>query len=717
MARADERREHKIIEDARKRFKKVAAREATARKNYVLDLKFVNGDCRNNYQWDDPQLRAREADKKPSFTINKTRQHCLQIINDARQNKMSIVVKPTGGGASYESAQIYSGLMRHIEYRSNAQNVYTTATRTQVQAGIGYWRVTTDYAGDDTFDQEIFIRRIKDPLSVYLDDSGQEADRSDAKFGFIFDSMSREEAEKQWPELKDEFTREVIGNSDGWLDEDKVRVAEYFDRTTTMDELVAVTIGDQSVVRSLSDLVKDPVFADMKASRSDVRKALETMGARFRPQQRHSIMWYKIAGNKIVDSRQWLGQYIPIVMLIGEETVIDGKLDRKGHTRALIDPQRNYNYWSSEAAAQVALQTKSPYVAPAEAIEGYETYWENANTQNYSVLPYNAFSDDGTQTIPRPVREQPPVMAQAYIQGMQVAAEEMRMVSGQYQAVMGAQGNETSGVAIQQRQRQGDNSTYHYIDHLSNAIRYTGRIILDLIPKVYDTERVEKIVGDDGKISMVKVDPQAAQALLQEENERDNEIKAIFNPNVGRYEVEADVGPAFATQRQEAFNAISQILQQNKELTASVGDLLFQVADFPMADEIAQRLRRMVPAQALGEGPTPGMQKLQQQNQMLNQMVQELTAKIKSKDADEETKAGKNAIDAYRAETDRIDVLKDAIFADPRMASLLAQLTVQDAITEGPPEGMDLNAPQAQGAPMPPSAPQQQGMMPEGMGQ
>src|SRR5205085_2387663 len=223
---------------------------------------------------------------------------------------------------------------------------------------------------------------------------------------------------------------------------------------------------------------------------------------------------------------------------------IDGRMDRKGHTRALKDPARIYNYWTSSAVENVALQGKTPWIAAAQAIEDYEVYWNTANRINHSVLPYNAYDDAGN-ALPQPTRPEPPTMAPAYIQGMQIAVNEMMMVSGQYQPQMGEPSNERSGKALAERQRQGDNATYHFIDNLGVALRHVGRILLNQVPLVYDTRRMMQILALDGTDYEIEVDPTARQAYVQHLNHDQEVIKRIFNPRLGRYDVQADIGPAY----------------------------------------------------------------------------------------------------------------------------------------------------------------------------
>lgn len=663
----------RIIKEAQRRFKSSQDWESVFRPRYVNDLRFANADSYNQYQWPGTIRQSRELNDRPCLTINKVRQHNLQIINDAKQNTPSIKVNAVGDGATYDSAQIFEGIIRHIEYISNAPTIYDNATVFQVQGGIGYWRLSTDYVGDDSFDQEIYIRNVRDPLNVYMDPDINEKDGSDAQFCFIFDDIPLEEAKKLYPKFKDKFSQTALGDNvnNDWLTKNHVRVAEYYHRTQKKDRLLAFTDpvnGQQHIIRD------SKISAELRKAAAHI---IDDPSTEFRTITDDIVEHYLIIGNEVAEKTEWLGKYIPIVRVIGEETVIDGIMDRKGHTRAMIDPQRMYNYASSASVEFVALQTKTPFIAPAQAIEGLETYYTNANTENYAYLPYNHVDDDGNP-IPAPERAVPPTQSTAYLQAMQTAQQEMMMTSGQYEASFGQKSNERSGVAINERQRQGDNATYHFIDNLAVAIRFTGKILIDLIPKVYDTPRIIRILAEDGTDSHVQLDPKAQQAYAEKKQAQKEEIAVIFNPNVGRYDVQADVGPGYATKRQEAFNAFTEIVQHNPELTNIVGDLLFKNADFPGAEEIAERLERMVPPMAKGEGPSPEAQAMQEQLQNLQSIIGKMTeqlveAKLKNKDT-----TAKNDTDQYRALTDRLDLMMKTIMTPRDIATFQRDLVMQE---------------------------------------
>src|SRR5436190_6560138 len=614
MARRAKAGDAEIIKEGKVRFERCQAWESAWRDRARFDIRFANGDALNHGQWDSEVRNDRCG--RPCLTYNQTRQHNLQVINDARQNKAQIKVTPTGGRASYEAAQVFSGIIRRIEYQSKAVDAYSTAIYHQVESGMGYCRVDTGYVDEQSFDLDLFIKRIADPFTVYIDPDARDYDKADMNFAFVFEDIARDRYEEEYGK-DDNTTSAAFDKSDGWNDKDHVRVAEYWRRNVNNAKIHRLQDGT---------VVRDDEIPD------ELRDQLEPMIEKTREVAEPEIEWFKMAGNRIIDRREWPGKYIPLVPFIGEETVIDNEMDRKGHTRSQIDAQRIYNYWASAAVEQVALQTKTPYVAVASAVQGHEEQWMTANTKNWSVLIYNGIDEAG-QPIPPPARVDPPQMAQAYIQGMTLARQDLMSVTGQYQSELGMPSNERSGIAIQQRQRQGDTATYHYIDNQAKGIRQIGRILLDLIPKIYDVQRVVMTLGEDGSEAKVVVAPDApeahqaigqgpdgnpqpltqgeAQEQMQDPDRPDPSI--IFNPNVGLYDVEADVGPSYGTQRQEAANAFSQIMAQNPAAFQIVGDFWATNSDFPGADELADRLKRGLPPQYKADAPDPQVMAITQE--------------------------------------------------------------------------------------------------------
>lgn len=643
-----------ILKEARERFARAQDYEAHFRTLYMEDFRFGHGDSDNMAQWPDQLLVSRELDQKPTLTINKTRVHCLQIVNDAKQNKPGIVVHPTTNEATYDAAEAYEDVVRHIEYVSRAQQAYDQATYKMVFGGIGYCRVVTRYTdpvatlNGHTFsnDQDVAIQGIADPMTVYMDPDAKEADKSDMEWCFVFDDMSKDRFKREYPGHEDAMTPAPTGMWDSWLGDDHIRVAEYWRRKHERVQLVSIidpATGERRTARR-ADIDPDLLKVIRKEPSWDYRE---------RDADVVTVECHKIAGNKVIDHFEWAGRWIPIVPCIGEEVVVDGEMDRKSHVRYLKDPQRMYNYNSSAAVELGALQTKTPYVGSAKAFEGYEEYWQASNVQNLPFLPFNDWDDDGNRKIDPPKREPPPQMSAVFIKGMDVAEKEMMMASGQYQSQFGENENATSGKAINERQRQGDNATYHFIDGAAIMVRQIGRIVVDLIPKVYDTTRVMQIRGEDGVMKNIVIAPDAQQAVQRREDKARQQVELIFNPNIGQYGVEVDVGPSFATRRQEAWNAIIQILTQSPQLIPIVGDLLFQNADFPGADEIALRLRRMAPPAALGDGPNPEQEQMQMQIEKLNGAIGDLNALLRDKSAEIN-------IRAFEANTKRLTAIGNA---------------------------------------------------------
>src|SRR5580765_261348 len=678
-----------IIKEAKARFERCVGWESAWRDRALFDTKFANADAHNGWAWDTNVKN--ERGNRPTLTYNQVRVHNLLVVNDARQNKAQIKVTPTGGRASYEAAQVFSGIIRRIEYQSKAVDAYSTATYHQVESGIGYVRVETDYVDGQSFDLDLFIRRVPDPRSVYMDPDAKLYDKSDMNFAFVFEDIPRDRYEEEFGK-EDNVAPVTLDHSDGWNDKDHVRVAEYWRRNLNNETIHLLsdgtTVRDSDIPAELRDQVKPMIVKSREVAEPEIE-------------------WFKLAGDKIIDREEWPGKYIPIVPFIGEETVIEGEMDRKGHTRSQIDAQRIYNYWASAAVEQVALQTKTPYIARVDAIpQSSQEQWVTANTKNWSVLLYNGIDETG-QPIPPPTRVEPPAMAQAYVQGMSIAREDLRAVTGQYQAEQGMPSNERSGIAIQQRQRQSEQITYHYVDNQAKGIRQVGRILLDLIPKVYDVRRVVMTLAEDGDESKVVVDPEApeahqevaqgpdgmpapvtpGQAERQQEDPERPDPTVIFNPQIGQYDVEADVGPSYGTQRQEAANAFSTIMAQNPAAFQIVGDFWATNSDFPGADELADRLKRGLPTQYKA-GPDPQVMAVTQQAQQMQQQAQGLLQKADAEIASLKAqivhqqemlkdKAGEIERKDYEAESDR---LKAVGGIDPLSLQVIVRHMVSDML-------------------------------------
>ena len=665
-----------ILEEARERFRACAEWEATFRKKFVDDVKFAAADTYNGWQWPDEIRKTRDLNDRPCLTLNVVRQHNLQIENESRRNKASARILGLGNGATQESANVVKAIIRHIEYTSKAQrNAYTPARHYQVAGGIGWWRIVTDYESNDSFDQEIFIQGIPDPLSVYMDPDCQKTDCSDARYAFVFSLLPRDLVMSLVPDHPWDVgaPRMPIGIAPGesfFIEKDHWMVCEYFRKVARPDKLISfLARGERQSVRA-STLPAEVREELMRDDLTLVRNIVDQV-----------IEWKLIVGDQIVDETIWPGKYIPLVRVIGEEHIVGGMLDRCGHTRSMQDAQRMFNYNASGAVEFGALQSKSPWVAAAASIEGLESIWNTANTENHSVLPFKHVDDDNPdKDIPPPTRIEPPASSPLFNDGMKSAFEWMMMTSGQYANQQGQMGNERTGTAIQQRLQQGETSTYHFQDNYEDALVYTYQQIIDLIPKIYDTRRVKHILADDGTEMEVDIDPRAQQAYVQEMDRQNTVIRRVFNPVMGKYDVAAEIGPNQQSKRKEAVESLTLMLTEAPGLTGLIGDILLRNMEFDDAQEAALRLKRMVPPQALGQGPSPAEQ---QQQQIIQQLQAALQESMQRQAKGELKLVGKDqmrSIDIYEAETDRIKALAPLLPMDQAGVEALIQQLVDTAL-------------------------------------
>lgn len=700
-----------ILREAKDRFKVARNWESNFRKMYVDDVKFRWGDGENGWQWpsDIWQQRTAQINKRPALTINKVDRLVAQIVNNMRKNKASIAIKPANNMASFKSAEVYEGVVRHIEYTSAAQIIYDDAAESAVEGGIGYWRVLTKYADVDTFNQVITIDPVRDHMSVYLDPFIKRKDGLDSKWGFVFDELPMSEFEALYPDVP--TVGVGLDDSDDWVSDDAVRIAEYYRIVYTDDELIFVEDerGQSSTFRR-SDAPKSPEIAKMLRRAQDVEengddvKPGQGMKIKKRAIRIPNLEWYKIAASTIIERRKLKGSYVPVVRIVGRERVIEGKLERKGHVRNLKDPQRMYNYNSSGQVETGALGPKAKFITPASAIMGNETMWNDMNLSNRPYLTYRHADEEGNP-IPKPELLQPTSAVPVYLDGMKIAAAEIEMAAGQQFPQQQNPAVERTPAGIQARERAAETSTYNYDDNQAIAIATTGKIIVDMLPHYYDAEQVIMILGKDGTESEVHIDPNLTNAVKEEQIGPD-QIRVLFNPKVGKYNVEADVGPAYMTQRQEAFNAFVQITTADNQLIGDIGDLMFQSADFPLADKISERLKRKIrqerPWLLDDNAPTPAQQEAKKEIDALTQQVGELLHQLAQKELIIKGKDQRRDIEAYKAESDRAakeaNMVSDLLALEsPRLKAALEKMIMEifEQMNETNDISQEVNASQA----------------------
>ena len=673
----------RLLRLARKQFKMCEDYEGDFRKSFGHDVMFANADPDNNWQWPNDLYRNRQLQGRPTLTTNNIRPMNNNILNEIRSNPPGIIVRPTGGLATKQSAKAWSGVMREITRRSRFTDIVARAARFQIDGGVGYWRVIHEWDDDQSFTQRITLKSIKNMLGAYIDPDAKEPDKSDAKFGFIFEDVLKEEAEAEHPDVKKYGSIDNVLNTDflsGWTMETHYRVAEWWNLEKTKDEAILYVdpdSGDENTCH-LSQIPNQPLPDYNGKSMRDL--ILEDPMTMRREVERPRMKYRKIIGANIVEEYDWPGRYVPIIQVVGDEIEIDGKLDRKGNTRYLKDSQRMQNYWNSAGTQQVALQSKIPWVVDLRGIEGYETYWASSNIVDHAYLPYRSIDSNG-QPIEKPTRPASPEMGQGFIVGMQIAERQLMTMSGQRDMSQEAdRDNLQSGRAIRERKVAGNMSTFQFRANVDIAVAHTGRVILDMARYVYDTERQIMTIADDGEEAQITLDPRARTPYEESKKpDAENAVDVRFNPHLGKYDVDAFAGPDFSTQRQYAVEAMSTVVSANKELWGVIGDLLVKNMDFPGAEEMADRIRRTIPREVLGEGPDAQMQALIQQNQQLSGLIENFTALLAEKNLELKNKDEKLTIDAENALTKRLKELgnAEADFArlglDKQLKSLIEQ--------------------------------------------
>lgn len=525
------------------------------------DQRFYAGD-----QWDEAAKKARGLDR-PMLTINRMGTFVRQVTGDLRQNTPAIKVLPARGPASQEKADILSGIIRSIEAESDAAACYVKGASNAAQAGQGAFRVLTEYCNETSFDQDIRIRQIADPFGVLIDPLATMPDKSDMAYAFVFERMSKEAFKSKYPDKSlDDMPAPSDAKGEGhfqWITSDSVRVAEYWCRETTSKTLHQLDDGT----------VTDAPPKGIKAARQREVEAVK-------------IVSYMVSGKEVLSGpHDWAGKYIPICFIPGEEITIDGATLRKGMIRDAKDPQRLVNYARTTDAETTALQPKSPYVVTGKQITGYESIWRSAGTKNH---PYLVYTPDPLAPG-APQRSQPPVMS-AGLQNLSVTAgQDLHDVIGIYPASLGAKSNETSGVAIRARQHEGDTGSNYVNDNTRRAIAYCGRILCDLIPKIYDGERIVRILKEDGSheletINAPRPDPKNPEGTLP-----------AINLTEGEYDVVVSTGPGYLTRQQEMAENILEAGRVVPQIGQVAPDLFVKSLGFPGSEEIAKRLERTIP--------------------------------------------------------------------------------------------------------------------------
>ena len=603
------RTDKEILEEAKERLKRAIDENSEERREQKDDLLFSILD-----QWPSTIRSSREGDPngaRPCLTIDQINQYIVQVVNDMRQNRPSVKARPVDDKADIQTAEIFQGVIRQIEDQSVAQIAYMGAGESSVRVGEGYYRIVTEYENEKSFNQIIRIKKIPDMFSVYLGPHIM-PDGSDCEFGFVFEDIPLEKFRRIWPKAKYHATdfSELENKNEYWGEDEKIRVCEYFYFDYTTAELVFTADGQTMLQSEYDELTEKPEITEKRTTKTRKTK------------------WCKLTAIEILEKRDWAGIYIPIVKVTGKEAWVDGRRLIWGLVRPSKDSLRMYNYVASTIVEKFALAPKAPFIGAKGQFEGVEDRWARANVENQAYLEYNPVSIEGLQ-VPKPERQQPAPIEAALYQFLATCKEDVQSSLGMFKASLGKEQPNQSGKAILALTRESDTGTFHFSDNLSLSIQHGGKILIDLIPKIYDTQRVLHILGEDGKVTQASINPEQPEAVREVQDIQGN-IKKIYNLGVGTYDVTVTVGPSFNTKRMEAATLFTDLATNAKDpnLALVANYLAIKNSDFNGAELATEMIEKLMPPgmvkqEGQPEVPPEVMQKMQMMEQAGNELLQE----------------------------------------------------------------------------------------------
>jgi len=590
-------------------------------RNAKEDLDFQSDD--EFSQWDSADVRSRQASGRPAIQVDQLSQYVHQVVNDVKMNTPSINILP-GDGGDIETADIIKGLVRNIEYESGADDAYDTGLTSAVKCSFGFLRIDHEYAGEIGLEQKLVIKRVHNPLSVYIDSSSTECDGRDAKHGFVIDIIKVSEFKELYPGRDPVSFGETKAKV---TDDETVDIVEFFIKEEEEKEIGAGEDGS----------IAETEAGKEYKSRRKIKKT--------------KILRYKLSGSEILEKTTFPGKYIPIVPVYGEEAWNGNERGYLSLIRKAKPAARMFNFMKSNEIEVLMKQPQAPIIAPAGAVENYAKDYKDPT--NSVVLRYDTLDARGNP-IPPPTRLQPPAIPAGFVNAGIEAAALIKATMGMYGASLGERTNETSGRAIMSRQREGDVATYHFGDNLIKSITQAGRIIVSALGEIYDTSRVLRIIGVEGEPKSVGINGKRVEG-----QERDYDLTQ------GSYDVKVTTGASFTTRRQEAAQFFTEIVTRQPELMQVAGDLLFKNMDFPGADALSARMKKLVPPNLLSDEDKKAnevdpekqamqaqMAQMQEQMALLQRQLEDKALTAENDRAKLMLEGKKVEIDAFKAESD-----------------------------------------------------------------
>ena len=612
------------MKEMRERYERAVEADQDNRDLAIEDLKFVTVP---GNQWDEAQRKARKG--RPCYEFPILRSHWRQVVNDQKKARPGIKIRPVENG-DVKGAELRQGLIRNIESRSNAERAYDGGFELLSAAGFGAWRVTTEYSEDDSWDQDLCVKPIPDPLtSVWFDPDSKEPDGRDAKYAFVEETMSRERFEERFPDAE-AVDFESAKHYGDWFGQDSVRVAEYWRLEPVTKTLLLLSDG-----RTVDQ-------AEVDGAQASQLQAEGVTIERKRTVKTHKVVMSIVSGAEEIDGpHESVFSRIPIVPVYANRHFIEGKWVWCGMVRFSRDPQKLLNYNFTTMQEVLAKQHKATPIVTPKMLEGngVKSGWDKSNAID---VPYLMITPDSQQPQ-GPYYLNPPPIHAAFAQSGQMSIDMLKASDGIFDASVGARSNETSGKAIMARQQEGDTATFDYQDALNFGIQSTGEILLSALPKVYDTPRSMRVLGKDGAEDFVQLYQPTPDG------------KVLNDLSAGKYDATVTTGPSYDTQRMEFVDALVRITDGDPAAKAIVGDLIVGSMDFPKAEEAAERWKLMLPApiqqqMQKGKDVPPEVIQMQAQMQQMQQMAQQQMGELQQRLQQAEAKASSRVADELKAQ-------------------------------------------------------------------
>jgi len=550
-----------ILSSAISQFDESYRLEFDNRRDAEMTSQFIDGN-----QWPETMKDSRRAQRRPCLTINKLRKYILQVLGELQQNRPGLKVRPMDDQSDIPGAMVRDDLIRHIEFISTSDVIYDTALLSALEGGYGYWRIVTEY-DNESFDQNIILKRIPNRFSVILDQTSEMPSYEDGRYAFVMKHMSRDKFQEMYPD-HDMTPFTEINGMENWFTENNITIAEYFWKETETVEIWKLEDGTILKPEDIEKIKDTTILEDILATKPKKRIV-----------EQDKIYWAKMTGNSILEGpTKFPGTYIPIVPMLGYEFNDNGSRRFRGLIYDSIDAVRMYNYWKTYNAESIALSPKTPYMLTAQQIEGHQAQWD---VTHLVPSPYILYNHIPGEPPPIPKASTPPPIAS--INEANSATNDIQDTIGLYASNMGQPSNERSGRAILARQKKGDNTTYTFVNNFHNALIFSHKIILNMIPEVYDAQRIIRTLAKDGGLNELKLNfPTKDPGTLIE--------KVLNDMTVGRYDMVPVVGPNYATKRMETLSSMLDFIQFVPQYGGIMAPEIAKLMDWEGAEKIAAKI-------------------------------------------------------------------------------------------------------------------------------